>query len=95
LDVTHSPPSSLDIAGAFRAGWRGFVGNIVPFGVLLLVVGVLVTSAVTLIAAAHVLSAARRLAAAGRLTATPAPPTRYRDDVSSAAAARATTHPAR
>jgi hypothetical protein len=47
LDVTHSPTSSLDIAGAFRAGWRGFVGNIVPLIVVALVVWV-VTGAVNL-----------------------------------------------
>lgn len=45
--MTQSPPPSLDIAEAFRAGWRGFVANIVPLIVVALVVWV-VTGAVNL-----------------------------------------------
>jgi len=45
--VTQTPSQSLDISEAFRAGWRGFVANIVPLIVIALVVWV-VTGAVNL-----------------------------------------------
>lgn len=45
--MTQTPPQSLDIGEAFRAGWRGFVANILPLIVVALVVWV-VTGAVNL-----------------------------------------------
>jgi uncharacterized membrane protein len=38
--VTQTPSQSLDIAEAFRAGWRGFVANIAPLLIVALVVWV-------------------------------------------------------
>jgi uncharacterized membrane protein len=38
--VTPPTPRSLDISGAFRAGWRGFVANVLPLVVVALVVWV-------------------------------------------------------
>ncbi|HSK96266.1 MAG TPA: hypothetical protein VK891_06580 [Euzebyales bacterium] len=45
--MTQTTPPSLDIAEAFRAGWRGFVANIVPLLAVALVVWV-VTGAINL-----------------------------------------------
>jgi uncharacterized membrane protein len=36
--VTPPTPRSLDISGAFRAGWRGFIANVLPLVVVALVV---------------------------------------------------------
>lgn len=39
-DVTQTPSPTLDIGEAFRAGWRGFIANIVPLIVVALIVWV-------------------------------------------------------
>ncbi len=42
--MTGTPSPSLDVAAAFRAGWRGFTGNIGPLLVVALVVWVVTGS---------------------------------------------------
>lgn len=39
--MTQTPSSSLDIGGAFRAGWRGFTANIGPLIIVALIVWVI------------------------------------------------------